>query len=248
MPRLIFVLAMLACLTAVAPGARASEVLVVIDAAGTGTDLQPGTTVKLDDAVSLPAGARLSLLNQEGRLVLVKGPFDGALSSVIAAAKAKASDAGVMEKIAGLMEGKDSVVAFGASRALGTAPTAPVPHPALISVVASGPRCIVATSPQLWRSDASAAASLTLTGPDGKTVNLDWPAGKDRIAMPAALMIDHASVKATLDGNEVNLNLNMPPPSVRNISEILAWLAERQCNGQAAALLKILRQEARAAQ
>ena len=248
MPRLMLVLAMLACLTGLAPGARAGEVLVVIDATGTGTDLQPGTTVNLDDFVSLPAGARISLLNQEGRLVLVKGPFDGSLSSVVTATKTKAGNDDVMEKIAGLMEGKDSVVAFGASRALGTAPTAPVPHPALISVMAPGPRCVVATAPQLWRKDATSDESLTLTGPDGKSVTLAWPAGKDRIAMPAAFMVDNTELEATLAGKQVTLTLNLPPSNVRNVSQILAWLGERHCNGQAAALLKILRQEARAAQ
>ena len=247
MPRLMLVLVMLACLAGLAPSVRAGEVLVVIDAAGTGTELQPGSTVSLDDSISLPAGARLSLLNQEGRLVLVKGPFDGELSSAVAASRTKPGDDGVMEKIAGLMEGKDSVVAFGASRALGTAPTAPVPHPTFISVMVPGPRCIVAAAPQMWRKDATSAESLVLTGPGGKSVTLDWPAGKDRIAMPAAFMVDHAKLEVSLAGKQVSLTLNLPPSNVRNVAEILAWLGERHCNGQAAALLKILRQEARAA-
>ena len=249
--RTLAVAAALAALMLTAPPLAAAQVLVVIDAAEAGEALAPGKLLQSSDVITLPEGARLSLLNQQGELVLIKGPFSGAIAGAIAdaAADAGAEGATVMEQIAGLIDGEDSLVSFGAARAV-VEPgiTDEVPHPTLISVMAPGPRCVIASDPQLWRSDATAAANLTLKDAAGKAHTLAWAAGADRIALPLDLMADGSAIETDLDGRAVRIDLNVRPDSVRNLSQILAWLAERGCKGQAAALLLALREEARAAQ
>ena len=247
MPRLMPALAVVAGLMLAILPARAAEMLVVIDATHAGADLQPGRMVGLDDAISLPAGARLSLLNQAGRLVLVKGPFDGPLSLAVPPSD-DAGDPGVMQKIGDLMKGEDSVVAFGAARAVASQTPVAVPDATLISVMADGQRCLVSREPQLWRSDAKAATRLTLRAPGGRTQTLDWPAGKDRIALPPAFIADSSIVIADMGASEVTMTFNVLPADKRNLAQILAWLGERRCLGQAVALLKTLRQEARRAE
>jgi len=247
MPRLVTALAVLAGLMLASLPARAAEMLVVIDAAQAGEDLQPGHLVGLDDAISLPAGARLSLLNQQGRLVLLKGPFDGPLSKAVQPS-GDGGDPGVMQKIGDLMQGSDSIVSVGAARAVVPKGFAEVPNATLVSVMADGQRCLISRDPQLWRKDARAAVRLTLSGPGGKKKTLDWPAGKDRIALPRAFMADQSIVIADIAKNEVTLSLNLLPADRRNLAQILAWLGERRCIGQAAALMKDLREEARRAE
>ncbi len=243
MPRLMPALALIASLMFASLPASAAELLVVIDAQQAGAGLQPGQTVGLDDAISLPAGARLSLLNQAGRLVLVKGPFDGPLAQAVAASS-DAGDPGVMHKIGDLMKGEDSIVSFGAARAVSGQKLVEVPNATFISVMADGQRCLISRGPQLWRSDATGAARLALKGPGGSKQTLDWPAGKDRIALPSAFIADSSIVIADMGAGEVTMTFNVLPADKRNLAQILAWLGERRCLGQATALLKALRQEA----
>lgn len=244
MPRLMTALALIVGFLLAGPAARAAELLVVIDATNAGADLQPGQMVGLEDAISLPAGARLSLLNRQGRMVLVKGPFDAPLSQAVQAA-GDAADPGVMQKIGDLMKGDDSIVSFGAARAIATREHVIPPSATLISVMADGQRCLISRKPQLWRSDAKATARLTLTGPGGRKETLQWPAGADRIALPPAFIADRSIVTADMGSSEVTITLNLLPADKRNLAQILAWLGERHCLGQAAALVKDLRAEAR---
>jgi hypothetical protein len=246
-----FVLAAALCLLVLgAPPLLAAQVLVVIDATEAGEALTPGKLLQASDTITLPEGARLSLLNQQGELVLIKGPFSGAISGAIAAtAEGGAEEASVMEKIAGLIDGKDSLVSFGAARAVVEPGIADeVPHPTLLSVMSPGPRCVIASDPQLWRSDAAPALTLTLKGAAGKAHTLSWAAGADRIALPLDLMSDGAAIDVDVAGRAVRIDLAVRPDAVRNLAQLLAWMAERGCKGQAAALLLALREEAKAAQ
>lgn len=247
MARLMPALALIASLVLASPAARAGELLVVIYAANAGADMQPGNMVKLDDAISLPAGARLSLLNQQGRLVLVKGPFDGPLSQAIPPS-GDAGDPGIMQKIEDLMKGEDSIVYFGAARTITSRQRVIPPDATLISLMTDGQRCVISRKPQLWRNDAAPSTSLTLAGPGGRQETFRWPADKDRIALPAAFIADHSILIADIGKREVTVTLNLLPPDKRNLAEILAWLGERRCLGQAAALMKTLREEARRAE
>ncbi|MGI9463281.1 MAG: hypothetical protein ACR2OM_05050, partial [Aestuariivirgaceae bacterium] len=144
-----------------------------------------------------------------------------------------------------LIAGQQTTVATGAARSLaGQGGGNILPHPAFISVMASGEKCVLSKWPELWRSDASTTQVLTLNNAQGLKSVVVWPAGKDRIDLPEAYVGVGSSVTANLAGRSVELHLNMHPATARNPTETFAWMADRGCREQAAALLVALRKKA----
>ncbi len=228
----------------VAPVALAAQMLVVIDAENSGDSLKPGTMISADAPVKLAPGARVSLLSESGRLVVLSGPYDGKADNkgLIAGTPDAPS---VMAKLSKLIAGQQATVATGAARSLGgQGPGKLLPHPSFISVMTSGEKCVLSNWPELWRSDAKTTQVLTLTNARGLESIVVWPAGKDRVDLPDAYVAAGASVTANLAGRSVELHLNIHPGAARNATETFAWMADQGCNEQATALLAALRRKA----
>ena len=236
-------IAVVAGLAGVPGAALAAQVLVVIDAKGAGDAFKPGTQLNADATVTLKAGAKLSLLSESGRMVVLTGPYEGKADK---AAKPASGDAGpsVMAKISKLVAGQSKTIATGASRALTEDGPVP-PHPAFLSVMAAGERCALSGSPALWRADKSKEQTLTLTLGAGQSTTLKWAAGKDRILLPKLFIADGANITADLDGVAFVLHMNLRPAKVRKLVPLFGWMAEKNCTSQAAALLNVLRGEAK---
>jgi len=233
-----------ACCLCAAGVALAAQILVVIDAHNAGDALKPGTMISADAPVTLASGARLSLLNESGRLVVLTGPYDGKADTrgqIDGAPEAPT----VMTKLSRLIVGQKTTVITGASRSIaGGAGGQVLPHPAFISVEAGGERCALSRWPELWRSDNKNTVSLTLTNRQEVVTALTWPAGDNRIDLPNAYLEDGATITVNLAGRTVDLHLNVHPGNVRNPTEVFAWMADKGCTEQASALLAALRKKA----
>ncbi len=233
----------LSCLCAL-PSAMAAQMLVIIEATNSGEALKLGAVLSADAQVSLAAGARLSLLTEKGRLVVLTGPYDGKADTqgLIGGAPDAPS---VLAKLSSLIVGQASTIATGASRGVGTQDGGEArPHLSYISVMSSGERCALSKWPELWRADDSQNQSLTLTNGQGRNSALTWPAGDDRIDLPAAFVADGAKITALLAGRSVDLRLHVRPGTVGNPTETFAWMVDKGCTDQAVALLGALRKKA----
>ena len=232
------------CCLCTAGVALAAQMLVVIDAHNADDALKPGIMISADAAVTLAAGARLSLLSESGRLVVLTGPYEGKADTRGQNAGAPEA-ATVMTKLSRLIAGQKSTVVTGAARSIAGGKDGRVPpHPAFISLEAGGEKCALSRWPELWRSDSKNTVSLTLTNRQGLVTALDWPAGENRIDLPSAYLEDGATVTANLAGRAVDLHLNVHPGNVRNPTEVFAWMADKGCTEQASALLAALRKKA----
>ncbi|MFV3074504.1 hypothetical protein [Niveispirillum fermenti] len=207
------------------PSALAAP-LVVVEASG--TDLAAGATIDDKTALSLPDGARLVLIGEDGSQITLRGPFTGAPAD---------AGTGATQQLAGLLSARGTdTTSLGAVRDGG--PQAPLPEPWLVDPAISGSACVrPGQEIVLWRADAAGPAGLTLMPADRAwTANAEWPAGEQRLALPELPIQDGGTLMFEIDGNAAAVTFHLLPPAVTAPAMTVGWLAAKQCDRQARAL------------
>ncbi|MFV3130317.1 hypothetical protein [Niveispirillum sp. KHB5.9] len=201
--------------------------LVVAEAKG--IDLAPGATVDDKAALTLADGARLVLIGEDGSQVTLRGPFKGAPAG---------AGQGATQQLAGLLSARGTdATSLGAVRDAGA--KAALPDPWLVDAASSGSACVkVGQEVVLWRADAAKPASLTLMPADRAwTANAEWPAGEGRLALPELPITDGGTMLFELDGAAAAVTFHLLPASVTAPRMAAGWMAAKQCDRQARALL-----------
>ena len=214
-------------------GVAQAAQLLVIDAENAA--YPPGTLLKSDEAVQLGAGAHITLLAPDGNTIRIKGPFKG-----VAGRHAAGGNERAMMILSSLLGGKgDSTAALGAIRFPEAASRAArLPAPELIGVAESGDRCVYRNDAVLWREDAGHESRLTIDDRDHHPRTLPWPAGAQRLALPAADFQDGRRYLLSLDGKQIDIWVHKPGRRNLNPAELAAWMAENSCLSQVFALVE----------
>ncbi len=208
-----------------APAHAAS--LVVVEAKG--SDLTPGATIDDKAPLTLADGARLVLIGEDGSQVTLRGPFKGTPASAGQAAT---------QQLAGLLSARGAdTTSLGAVRDAGA--KAALPDPWLVDAASSGSACVkVGQEVVLWRADAAKPASLTLMPADRAwTANAEWPAGEGRLALPELPITDGGPLLFELNGVAAAVTFHVMPTAVTAPKMAAGWMAAKQCDRQARALL-----------
>ncbi|OYQ31706.1 hypothetical protein CHU95_21465 [Niveispirillum lacus] len=201
--------------------------LVVVEAKG--TDLTPGATIDDKVPLTLADGARLVLIGEDGSQVTLRGPFKGTPVSV---------GQGATQPLAGLLSARgNDTTSLGAVRDAGT--PGPLPDAWVIDPAVSGAVCVKPGQELvLWRADSAKAASLTLMPADRAwTANAEWPAGEGRLALPELPITDGGTLLFELDGTASAVTFHQLPTSISAPKMAAGWMAAKQCDRQARALL-----------
>ncbi len=225
--------------------ARAAQLLVVIEAYRA-KDLEPGAQMRADQQIELTADARVSLLSESGRIIVLKGPYSGKADNRGLAASARNAET-IMGKLSKLIMGHADTTSTGATRNIDeilTDKQAGLPHPSYMSVMSPGKRCALSKQPELWRADAATSQELTLKDEAGTSRRLTWPAGDQRIDLPEAMVANGKTISATLAGKTVELRLALRPKTLNGLAGTLAWMADEGCQQQAASLLNAMLRKA----
>jgi hypothetical protein len=92
----------------------------------------------------------------------------------------------------------------------------------------------------LWRPDSARDADLSLSPADKSwKTQARWPAGADRIKVPAPAVIRGGETYlVSLNGALSALNVESVPANLPNDQVRAAWLANKDCEAQARALLR----------
>ena len=155
--------------------AAAANVLVVRSSGPSAKSYPPGR--------SLPDNARITLQANDSVVILAngatrtfRGPGNFSPTGAVQAGTRTVATA----------DGRRARI--GAVRNAGLVPRSPtIWH---VDATQSGTFCLATTSEvNLWRPDATQAASLTITGPGGESQTIDWPAGQAVISWPASVGI-----------------------------------------------------------
>lgn len=199
-----------------------------------------GTKLKPDASIQLKAGERLTLIAANGVTVSLRGPYDG--MAIKDAEKHPSSD--TAKNLSALLASREArTSSVGVVRA--GSETAKLPDPWLIDVARAGKRCMLTGAPpKLWREKATQAEAIWVAASDRSwRIDLSWPAGADRIALPDSAPVEGvAGLIIGRQQEEVVLSLSSVPASLDDPALYAAWLLRMGCMQQADALLENLKQ------
>lgn len=218
----------------VRPMASHAAKMVVMEARG--SSLKVGQSVDSALPLTLKEGERVTLIGPDGKTVNRRGPYSGpilppaadvpdpkqALAVLIATRDARTSSIGVVRA------GTDSVK---------------IPHPWLIDVSRSGPRCLQEdAAPVLWRPDPSEAAPLAIFPADRSwRADLVWQPNEQRMLMPPLVRYQGlTTLLVNLNQQEFAISLTVIPKTVEDPAVLAAWMLEKGCIQQADALLRMI--------
>lgn len=208
--------------------------LVVMEARGTG--LKSGAMVDSEQVLELKEGERLVLIGPDGRSVTLRGPFRDKPVKDAPALQDRSKN------LTALLSSRDArTSAVGVVRA--GAQMAAIPDPWLLDVAESGRRCLPsAGAAMLWREDKAAQETVGISPADRSwRIDIDWPAGQDRVALPDNLGISGlASLVVIRKTKETNLSLSSVPVEIPDPLLIASWMVHKGCAQQSDALLRQL--------
>ncbi|MCB2100349.1 MAG: hypothetical protein KDE22_05730 [Rhodobacterales bacterium] len=216
---------------------------VVIESAAPG--IAPGLVVEPGQSLTVPAGASVTLIGQDGTPVTLTGPYQGAPE----APKGAAGGSKLIATLSHLVGSAGSdATALGAMRA--AIQTGNPPSPWAIDVDRSGAQCAMAGSaPKLWMSKAPAKA-VTLKikatggmGSGGGSANVSWAPGATTAAWPDRLALDDGAdylLRVSGGMNAAKVTIRLVPDGLPSDAHKAAWMADQGCESQARALLASL--------
>jgi len=212
----------LAALLLVGAASAAANVLVVRSSGPSAKSYPPGRSLPDNARIALRAGDTLVLLDARGTRTF-RGPGTFSPSQAVRAATRTVQAA----------DGRRARI--GAVRNAGIVPASPTTiwH---VDVTQGGTMCVAdAANVMLWRPEASAATSVTISGPGGASRSAAWPAGSATLAWPADLPIsDGAVYQLRQDGVAVPTRVTFKTlPSVpTDIQGVADALIRSQCHEQ----------------
>jgi hypothetical protein len=228
-PSLIIALMGALMLTAQADAAT----LVVAEARGIG--LKPGATLDSTRPLTLKQGQHVTLISETGSTIKLDGPYDRP-----PVAGGAAGGVGLNQTLAALVTQRQARAGeFGVTR--GTI-LADLPDPWVLDATHSGALCVLENgTPIFWRPDNKAVASLAVAPVDHSwNAKAPWPAGQDRLAITTDVpMRVGETYLVTFNGTESAVTLIQVPATLTNTEMKAGWMANRRCEQQAQALLKI---------
>lgn len=211
---------------------------VVVAATGASASYAPGTEIGTGETLSLPEGARLTLIERSGRVTNLDGAHEGPVPRDDAAPTGSGdTDWGFLKRLIGSQEARSTVL--GAART-GAGDIPPPPGVWDVSADSSGPRCTRAGKLILWRRNADSPISLALRSVAGRHDGIAWPAGEHRLAIPEEMAREDGRLIVSLGSELREFDLSVLPDGLRDAPAglLLAWLAEKDCRRQALALVE----------
>ncbi len=213
--------------------------MIVVAASGD-TKVAPGSEITASTALSLPEGARITVLSKDGTMQVIDGPFDGTLGKTEKAPANESEDWAAVKSFLGDPDARSNVL--GASRSVDA--ELPVP-PSIwhVSVDSSGPRCIRSQELVLSRKDATSNAVVSVRSAAGRLTDVAWKAGETGLRLPDEFADDGRMV-VRLGEDMRELYIIKRPDDLTGAAPgvMLGWLIDESCKRQAAALISHVHQ------
>lgn len=220
--------------------AHAADLLIL---KSTQPSLPEGFFIDDADPLSLPAGAELTLVDEAGNKIILKGPYSG-----VPTARKSGNETGLGSRmlmaLAQLIVGPaPSARTMGATRG---APAARVDDFWLLNVSASGDHCLRTDIPTtLWRPKADKAEKLSIKRHRSRQwVRAEWPAGDNTLDWPGGMdLVDDATYLVRL-GSGIAVSrvvVHLVPKDLPSDFHRVAWMTRKGCKRQARAFLSRLK-------
>ncbi|QNT68882.1 hypothetical protein [Defluviicoccus vanus] len=223
--------------------AGAAELVIV---ESTAPQLPAGQVINTTSPLVVPAGARIAIVGDDGKVNRIEGPYSGTPTAAAPAAGGAAAggDKGVVPALSRLFADKGpSASSWGTFRGAEGGDGADTPPEVwAINMMHAETVCVPSgVEPFLWRADASQAASLILlqlaTGREGA---IEIIPGKQTAPWPPTLQLRDGGEYAIRDtGNtwERRLFIRVIPADKSSGIAQVAWMSDAGCVRQAKRLL-----------
>ncbi|MEI6557849.1 MAG: hypothetical protein WCO00_05525 [Rhodospirillaceae bacterium] len=216
-------------LTGVLPAPAARADLVVIR--GSGGAPETGRVLAAGAALTLPAGASVTLLGQDGRILTLAGPYNGNPET---GGGGKGTETAALAAVARLLTagGADSGT-LGVSRGGSDRNPYAIDH-------RGGLHCQAADrAPVFARQGAGHEARLRITSAAGNEAEAVFAEGAGSAPWPAGLLFDDGAYALRTEGQTTpaRLTVRRAPAEARDVVALTAWMAVHGCAAQARAIL-----------
>ncbi|MEI9886956.1 MAG: hypothetical protein WDN08_10755 [Rhizomicrobium sp.] len=211
-------------------GAASAANLIVVEARGIA--LKPGTTVDSTKPLVLKQGQHVTLISDAGATLSIDGPYNQPPSAG-GGGKSLGATLAALGTEHSARTGEAGVTRGGAPNTL--------PEAWLFDVTRSGNVCLREnTQPVFWRPDAKTEARLTVMPVDRSWKSqAAWPAGLSHITVTTDVPVHGgAAYVVNYAGTDYALAVNTIPASLANDQMRAAWMVQKGCEAQAAALLR----------
>lgn len=208
--------------------------LVIVESTAPG--LESGGILDTAQRLEIAAGARITVIAEDGTVRTLEGPFSGTLGGGGPAS----GDRGVVASLARLIAGKGAQ--SGTLGVMRGGPRADPPDPLVVDIFRSGTHCAAADKVvRLWRQNTRRAILLEMkTLPYGAKVRADWPVGASSIVWPGDLALKDGGeylAKRAKGLTASRLILRLVPAGLPSQAHRIAWMADAGCARQARDLL-----------
>lgn len=218
--------------------------LVVIASTGAPEAMKPGTILASSATITLPKGAKLTLISQAGEISHIAGPYKGKPPKAGEDKDSASSTAVALNTIADAVTGRKAQSdAVGAVRKVAVGrETARVGGIWPLNVDSSGPRCLLAAGNHLWRRDPSRQTEVSLRGSGGRALGIIWKSGDRRLAIPDNILGDGERLAVSVGKSVRRFDVYVLPDDIgtRRHGRVLNWLISVGCRRQAHELIDIL--------
>jgi len=245
---------LLAALCWAAPAWAGSQ-YAIVSSEPPSEDFPPGKVLSVGDRLTVPEGAVVTLLGEDGSVAAIPGPADVAITEDAVETSGPADKAvqeekrSTLSKIAGLLAGEHKRnESLGVSRGVAGRPKPEgLDDPWALSVHRSGAGCSRDGEVVLGRKDARNAISLSVRV-DGKPDGLDtvWKSGEAKFSLPPELSGGAGKLAVQADKDFASIEVKALPPGVnqKNPLDVLGWLIASGCESQAVTFTRQLAREA----
>ncbi len=205
--------------------------LIVVEARGIA--LKPGATVDSAKPLVLQQGQHVTLISEQGATLSIDGPYNQPPS-------AGGTGRSLGTTLAALGTEHNARTGEAGVTRTGGAPNT-LPEPWLFDVTRSGNVCLQENAqPVFWRPDGKTQAKLVVMPVDRSWKSQAvWPAGLTHITVTTDVPVHGgAAYVVNYAGTDYALAVSTVPASLGNDQMRAAWMVQKGCEAQAAALLR----------
>ncbi len=232
--------------------ANAGSQYVVVSAEPAAESYQPGKILNVGDKIIIPAGTVVTLLGEDGSVNAIPGPVsitvtEDAVETVAGSDVEKKRS--TISKIAGLLAGeKKNADSLGVARSMNKRPKPRgLDDPWVISMHTDGNGCAHKDEVRLGRKADTNEIDLTVTGDEGsEPFETKLEKGVSEVVVPDAVPMKNGEIFVKSGRNSAVIVVHQLPGEVnpQNPVDVLGWMIEKGCEGQALAFTRQLVLEA----
>ncbi len=217
-----------------AAGAGAAFVVI----SSTADSLKKGDRVAPKQSISVPTGTRVVLMDGDGKVMTVRGPFNGAPGT--------GESSGIIGRLSeALSQSSDAPRRIGAFRGVGKGiglSGGGMVDPWAIDAAQSGNWCVAAERGVTLAGGPFAVDSVTIEMlPGGPKADVPWARSQTSVQWPASVPVKNgAAYQIRYGATATSVTLHLLTRKTASPGQVALWMAERGCQSQAAAMIDSL--------